>query len=272
VEPLNFRQKAVELIQIENRLGHSELRTGIHLPRKARQLPVEIMGRRVHSHAHDETRGLSQRISTRIESVVQTRNQISEADAVDIENGRRFRVRTHLRRVTGDDQQVMDPGCRSTQKVGQHSQQIAVAAGIVNHRLQPDLPLDHEGGQQCSHPALGPRPVRHIHGINAGGLQQPYLVEHGCRINTLGWHDFDCCNELPRGELGPQSRSFPEGKWLQRDGSLGDSCDSLGVSRRDALNKADDGLDVLRDGAAATANEPGAGFDHPAGVAGHVLG
>ncbi len=59
------------------------------------------------------------------------------------------------------------PGGRGAEQIGQHAEQVAVAAGVVHDGFEPDLALDHQRGEQRAHPALRPRPVGNVDRVDA---------------------------------------------------------------------------------------------------------
>jgi hypothetical protein len=74
-------------------------------------------------------------------------HQIGEADGVDVEDRRGVWIRAHLWRVAGDEQDVAQAHCRRAEEIAQHPEQIAVAATIMGHSLDPNLLLDKKTGE-----------------------------------------------------------------------------------------------------------------------------
>ena len=76
--------------------------------------------------------------------MVEPGHQVGEADGVDVEDGGGIGVGPHLRRVAGDDQEVAQAGRGGAEQVGEHAEEVAVPAGVMDDRLQPDFPLDED--------------------------------------------------------------------------------------------------------------------------------
>ena len=51
------------------------------------------------------------------------------------------------------------PAGRRAEQIAQHAEHVAVAAGVVEDGLEPDLALDDEGGREHAHAALRPGAV-----------------------------------------------------------------------------------------------------------------
>ena len=100
------------------------------------------------------------------------------------------------------------PAAAAPSRSREHAEQVAVAAGVVHHRLHPDLPLDHEAPRQRAHPALGPGPVGNVDRVDARLLEQADLLEHRRRIHPLRRHDLDRGDESALRELGAEPGSL----------------------------------------------------------------
>ena len=271
-EALDPPEEPVELGEIEHRLGDRPLRARLHFPRESLELALEVGRGGIHADADDELRRLADRISAGIEPAIEPRHEIGESDAVDVEDRRRLGIGPHLRWIPGDDEQVPDSRRRGAEQIGQHAEEIAVAAGVVHHRLEPHLALDHDRREQRAHPALGPRSIRDVDGVHARRLELPGLLEHRRRVDPLGRHDFHRRDEASLRQLAADvasaRRAAPD-PGRRRRAPRGDR---VHVAGRDALHEPDDGADVVGCGAAAPADEAGTGLDHAARVTGHVLG
>ena len=110
----------------------------------------------IDAHADHEPGRRADGVAARVESVVEPGHQVGQSDAVDVEHGGGVGVGPHLRRVAGDDQQVVEPAGRGAEQVGQHAEQVAVAAGVVDDRLEPDLALDQQPARAARPSGSGP--------------------------------------------------------------------------------------------------------------------
>src|SRR5437899_3436882 len=154
LELLDFLQEGFELARVEHRLRDRKLRPRIDLPREARQLAILIAGAGIHADADDPLRRAAERIVARIEPLIQAIHQIRETDRVDVEYRGRFRIRAHLRRIARDDENVAQPRGVRADDVGEHAEQVAVAAAVVNDGLDADLALDEYRRGQHAHATL----------------------------------------------------------------------------------------------------------------------
>ncbi len=143
----------------------------------------------------------------------------------------------------------------------------------MNHRLEPHFALDQQRRGEHSHATLRARAVRHVHGVDAGGLEGAALLQHRGRVHAFGRHDLDARHQLAAGELGPPPRPLGERHGLdsRRSVHLGPWGDAARLARHDARHVVPDLLDVLGRRAAAAAYEARPGLDHAPGVARHVL-
>ena len=63
------------------------------------------------------------------------------------------------------------------QQVGLDAEHVAVAAGVVQHRLDAHLLLDQDGQRLVAHARRGPRGVGNVDGVHADGLQEARAFE-----------------------------------------------------------------------------------------------
>ena len=126
---------------------------------------------RIHADADREARRLADRVAARIEAVIQVADEIRQSDRVDVEHRGRVGIRSHLRRIAGDDEQIAEANGRRAQQVAQHAEQVAIAAGVVGDGLDADLLFDQHARHQRAHAALRARAVGHVHRVDAGDLE-----------------------------------------------------------------------------------------------------
>ncbi len=142
----------------------------------------------------------------------------------------------------------------------------------MHNRLDPHLTLNQESGEERTHPTLGPGAVGHVNRIDARFLERSDLGKHGPGVHTLGRHDFHRGDESSARELLAQAAPLRQRHRLARRRHAGRRHGRGNPHDRSAPGKSHHGADVLGSGAAAATDDAGAGFDHAAGVTGHVLG
>ena len=78
--------------------------------------------------------GAPMRLAADVEPAVQPRDDVREADRIDVEDRRRVRIVADLRRIAGDEQHVADAHRVRAEQVRLHAEQVAIAAGVVEDR------------------------------------------------------------------------------------------------------------------------------------------
>ena len=109
-----------------------------------------------------------------------------EPDGIDIEDRRRVGIVPHLRRIAGEAQDVLQPDGRSADQVRLDGEQVAVAAGIVQHRLDADLLLDLDAQALRAHARAGPRRVGDVDGVDSQPVQQRRALDLLVQSMPLG--------------------------------------------------------------------------------------
>src|SRR5262245_7837790 len=99
-------EEVLELLDIENWLRDGVFGAGFDLPLEATDFVIEIDRAGIDAHADDEFRRLADRVSARIEAVVELIDQVRQTYGINIEDGRGVRIWSHLRRIAGDDQEI----------------------------------------------------------------------------------------------------------------------------------------------------------------------
>src|SRR5262249_32857778 len=110
-------EEGFQLLGVEDRLRDGVFRSGFDLPFKAADLVIQVDRAGIDAYADDKLRRLADRVSARIQSVIQAVDQVGQSDRVNVEDGRGVRVRPHLRRVAGNDQEVAQAKRRRAQQV-----------------------------------------------------------------------------------------------------------------------------------------------------------
>ena len=140
-DSIRFRT-AFESAQVEDRPGDHELRAGLDLVVEPTEFFVHVRRGWIHRHADVERGRRADRLAADVAAVVETRDEVGQADRVDVEHRRGIRVVADAPGVAGDQQQVPQANRVRTQQIRLDAEQVAIATRVVQHRLDPGLLLD----------------------------------------------------------------------------------------------------------------------------------
>ena len=143
--------------------------------------------------ADREAGGASDRVLPDVEPVVQIVDDVHQADRVDVEDRGCVRIVAQLRRIAGEAENVLQPDRRCAQQIALNAQHIAVAAGVVQDRLDADVLLDLHAEALRAHAGAGARRIRHVDRVDS----QP--VQHAPRRRS------PCCSRSPWAAQSPPS-------------------------------------------------------------------
>ena len=134
-------QKVLQQRQIKDRLSDGILAACPNLEFKAANLLVNVGNAGVRAHPYDEACTLPDRVAADVEPAIQIVYDVHQANRIHIENSGCVGIIPHLRRITGDADQVADPrGCRA-QQIGLNAQNVTVAAGVMQDCLDANFLL-----------------------------------------------------------------------------------------------------------------------------------
>ena len=159
-------QKITQLTGIKHGLRDRILRARFDLPLKPLNLFVKINCAGIHTNADTESSRFTDRIVSEIETMVQLVDHVCKTDRVDIEDSGRVRIRSHLRRIARDHEDVAQAQCRRAQKIRHHAEKVPVTTAVVQHRLDADLLFHEYRGCDRAHARLRARTVRNVHTVN----------------------------------------------------------------------------------------------------------
>src|ERR671937_3087758 len=91
--------EAVEVGEVEERLRHREPGAGLDLPAEPVELGLEVVRRGVDGDAEEERRRRVDALAVEVLAVVEPRDDLREADRVDLVDAARARVVTDLGRI-----------------------------------------------------------------------------------------------------------------------------------------------------------------------------
>ena len=117
------------------------------------------------------------RLSTDVEAVIEPRNHVSKADGIDVEHRRRVGIVADHARLAGHRDEVADPHRVRAEQIRLHAEQVAIAAGELQHGFDPRLLLDEHRERQRAH-AGAARSVGDVHDVDAANLQRARLLDH----------------------------------------------------------------------------------------------
>ena len=100
------------------------------------------------------------RLAADVAAVIQARHDVGQADRVDVEDRRGVGIVADAPGIAGDEQQVAQAHRVRAEQVGLDAEQVAIAAGIVEQRLDARLLLDQHGERQRAQARAGAQAVR----------------------------------------------------------------------------------------------------------------
>ena len=196
---MRLRNRAA--VSVEHRLRDGVFGACFDLPFKALDFFFQVHCARIDADADGESGRFANGIVAEVQTVVQLVHHVRQTNRVDVKNCSRVRIRPHLRRIAGNQKQVMQAERGGSQQVRHHSEQIAIAAAVVQHRLDSDFALDQNRSGHRAHARLRARPVRNVDAIDAGVFQQPDRIERLPGIAAFRWQYFDRGDEFTAGDF-----------------------------------------------------------------------
>ena len=101
-----------------------------------------------------------------IEPVVQPPHDVHQPNRIHIEHRRRIRIIAQLGRIAGEAKNILQPDRRRAQQIALDAQHIAVAAGVVQQRLDAGLLLNLDAQALRAHARRRARRVGDIDGVD----------------------------------------------------------------------------------------------------------
>jgi hypothetical protein len=165
--PAQRLEEAIEVADVEERLGHAETGTRLELLPEAFELGVEILCGRVDRDADVERGRRVDRLARVVLALVQAGHQTRQPDGVDLVHAARAGVVAYVRRVTGHGEDVANPGSVGSEELGLEAHHGGVARRHVRDRLEAHRSLDLDRGHERGKACTGHRvvvDVRRVHG------------------------------------------------------------------------------------------------------------
>ena len=211
------RQLRFERGQVQHGRRHEELRARLDLVCQPAPFGLEIGRERIDRDANVKSRRRPDRLPADIESAIEPRDHVDETDRVHVEHGRRVGVRPLLRRIARCQQDVAQSQLVRTDQIRLHADQMAIAAGVVQQRLDGRLLLDERRQGQCARAGTRPRVVRHVDGDRPEVLEPARAADGTGQVQTAGRRHFRDDRELMIGKRARQ-RATSRGDRRRRRG------------------------------------------------------
>ena len=162
VEVPHHAEEALERPRVVDGLGHDVLGARLDLLLQPPDLLLHVRLARVGPAADVDAQGGPDQVPREVAAVVQVVHDPDEPDRVHVVDRGGVRVVAELGRVAGDGQDVAEPERVGAEQVRLDPQQVPVAAGVVEDRLDPDLRLEQHAERLRAHARGGARTVRDV--------------------------------------------------------------------------------------------------------------
>jgi 5-methyltetrahydrofolate--homocysteine methyltransferase len=149
-------QEVFHRFRVEDRLGDGPLGARFDLFPESLHLECEIAVDGVHAYSDGEGCRIADGSSSDIDAAVQATDHPGQAYGVDVEDAGRVGVVAELGRVARYEEKVPQAYGVGAEHVRLHADQVAVAAGVVQDRLDADPLFYHDRGDDGAHPRAGP--------------------------------------------------------------------------------------------------------------------
>ena len=160
-------RKFFEQAQVEDGLGDGVLGAGLDLEGEAAEFVLDVGDAGIGGDADGEVGGGADGVGADVETVIETADDIDEADGVDVEDGGGVRVVAELGRIAGEAEDVVQADGRRAEQVGLDAEHVAVAAGVVQDRVDAGVLLDLNAEALGAHAGGGAGRVGHVDGVDA---------------------------------------------------------------------------------------------------------
>ena len=270
-------EKPFDQPPVVDRLGHDQLRARVSLALEAQELALVVEGARFGAGREQERRLPFHGLAGRIETAVHVGRDLEQAHRVEVVDRGGEGIVAHLGRISGDDDQIANPGRVGGEQVRDQPEEVPVAAAHVEDRLDAGLALEDLAYGVVAHPGGGARPVGDVDHVDAAGLEATRRVDGLLGIGA-GWgRELARHRELAAGELAGEGAALGDGHGgpsLGPRGALGlrDGNPSRERPGADHAHRAQHPAGVLGGGAAAATDEAHAGLQRAAGPYPEVLG
>src|SRR5207247_7701174 len=174
---LETLENLLEAAQVENRPRHDELGARLQLVFETAQLFVDVRGCRVHGHTDMKSRGRANWLPADVTTAVEACDQVRQADRVDVEHGGGVGIVADAPGVAGNEQQVAQSHRLRAEEIGLDAEQVPVAAGMVQPRLDAGLLLDEHGQRERARPCARALAVGYGDDVDTADFQRPRALD-----------------------------------------------------------------------------------------------
>ncbi len=131
-----------------------------------------------------------------VEAVIQPPHDVDQTDGVHVKDCGGVRIVAQLGRVAGEAEDVVQADGRSPQQVRLDAENVAVAAGVMQNRLDAGVLLNLDAEALRAHARRGARRVGHVDGVDAELRQQARALNLLGAVDALGRNDLHQGDEL----------------------------------------------------------------------------
>ena len=160
------------------------------------------------------------RVGADVEAVIEAADDVDEADGVDVEDRRGVGVVAELGRVAGEAEDIAQADRRCAKQVGLDAENVAVAAGVVQDRLDAGVLLNLDAEALGAHARRGAGRVGHVDGVDAELGEQARAFNLLAAVDALGRHDFDERDESALLDERADAGTLAEGRGRRFGGDL----------------------------------------------------
>ena len=179
-------QKRFEDAQVEHGLGDDEFGTRFDFIFESSQFFLEVDGTRVGADADEKAGGFADGVAGDIQAVIESPQQVGQADGVDIVDSGGIGVIAEFGGVAGDGEDIANTEGPSSQQVALHTDDVSVATGVVKEHFDIDIALNEDGEGQGGHARACSGTIGDIDRINAMVGELSCLFEHAFGVDTFG--------------------------------------------------------------------------------------
>ena len=169
---------------------------GLDFVVEAAQLVFDVGHAGIGGDADGEVGAGADGVGADVEAVVEAADNVDQADGVDVEDRGGVGIVAQLGRVAGEAEDVAQADGRGAQQVGLDGEQVAVAAGVVQNRLNAGVLLDLDAEALRAHAGRGARRIGHVDGMDAELGQDARAFDFLDAVDAAGRDDFDQGDEV----------------------------------------------------------------------------
>src|SRR5262249_32677940 len=115
---LDTAQKSFQQGEIENGLRDRVFCPGFYLIFETSNFFIQIWYARIRPYADHKSCACADGVTAYVESSVEVMHDVHQADGINIKHRGSVGIAAHLRRITGDTDQITNAGSSRTQQVG----------------------------------------------------------------------------------------------------------------------------------------------------------